>query len=449
MEMDFFVCGLNQQAVLFYNLTPEEIILLQWFIKFKGNLIYKTITIDKEQFYWVNYKTVFECLPCLGYNPNQAKVKIAHVFKSMVDKKVLSFHLLKGTNPLTKQKGIFTLYHLNYEAELFLTRDPRVARGSLEINDRNPYENETSELLAIDLPFDELLLMGCTENNRPFNKILSNPFNKILSNKDLSTKIKEEDVTKNLEQKKDLNCILSEQVQKVESSNSSNYLPDNNELNSNWQEQASYQNNQIQQAKPNPTASHCCNTIPTGTSQDTMAANKVLQRETLLPQREEDKKLADHSLSANLSNHKCNNKKRITETDDVKKDKIFDTKYGNIKEDAVSFVKWFCKINNQDMSDKTMIKNWEIGYAKIVKTICKGDYIDFKKELARLVEWCAENEFWSKQVRSPNKFHIRDSKNTGMLWYDRLKQEMKNKKDRDKKLEKKEKELEDDICKYL
>ena len=143
---------LNQNYLKYGN---DELLILNWFVKFYGTKKMVKIEIDHKQYAWVNYSKVLEELPILDIN----KTNLYNIFINLVDFKILIHNTSKSS------EGIYSVY------------------GFGENFDRLIYNEEVKEKLLKDK--NEGLLKsieGSIEINRTKDHITNNP----ITNKDIN-----------------------------------------------------------------------------------------------------------------------------------------------------------------------------------------------------------------------------------------------------------------------
>ena len=83
--MFYTIHGFYQKAAHELGLDNDDLLLLRWFVNFKDSGNMKSVNIDDEKYYWVNYQKLTEELPILGLK----KDSIYRKLKKMSDVKVL------------------------------------------------------------------------------------------------------------------------------------------------------------------------------------------------------------------------------------------------------------------------------------------------------------------------------------------------------------------------
>lgn len=135
--MKYNVLGFYQPRAVELGLCSDDLLVLRWFVDFAGTPKMRTMIIDNQIYYWVNYSTVLEELPILRISKQTLYKK--H-FTNLCNANVL-------THKQVKDGGNFSYYcyGINYETLVYLQseEDPLVknndlvsksTKGSVEMN---------------------------------------------------------------------------------------------------------------------------------------------------------------------------------------------------------------------------------------------------------------------------------------------------------------------------
>ena len=135
--MKYNVLGFYQPRAIELGLCSDDLLVLRWFVDFAGTPKMRTMIIDNQIYYWVNYSTVLEELPILRISKQTLYKK--H-FTNLCNANVL-------THKQVKDGGNFSYYcyGINYETLVYLQseEDPLVknndlvsksTKGSVEMN---------------------------------------------------------------------------------------------------------------------------------------------------------------------------------------------------------------------------------------------------------------------------------------------------------------------------
>ena len=123
--MKYNVLGFYQPRAVELGLCSDDLLVLRWFVDFAGTPKMRTMIIDNQIYYWVNYSTVLEELPILRISKQTLYKK--H-FTNLCNANVL-------THKQVKDGGNFSYYcyGINYETLVYLQseEDPSVKNNDL------------------------------------------------------------------------------------------------------------------------------------------------------------------------------------------------------------------------------------------------------------------------------------------------------------------------------
>lgn len=123
--MKYNVLGFYQPRAVELGLCSDDLLVLRWFVDFAGTPKIRTMIIDNQIYYWVNYSTVLEELPILRISKQTLYKK--H-FTNLCNANVL-------THKQVKDGGNFSYYcyGINYETLVYLQseEDPSVKNNNL------------------------------------------------------------------------------------------------------------------------------------------------------------------------------------------------------------------------------------------------------------------------------------------------------------------------------
>ena len=94
----------DQRAAVQLGLDMNDLLLIRWFVDFKGTEMMKHIVVDDQIYYWVHYQTVLDELPILGINNRDV---LRRRFKKLCDIGILKFHCERS------KKGTYTYYNVD------------------------------------------------------------------------------------------------------------------------------------------------------------------------------------------------------------------------------------------------------------------------------------------------------------------------------------------------
>ena len=100
--MKYTILGFNQKKAIEYELKIEDLLVLRWFIDFKGTDKMETIRDENETYFWINYSKLLEDIPILKTTTN--KIKARHFDKLCKCKVLKHKHIKEG--------GSFSYYAL-------------------------------------------------------------------------------------------------------------------------------------------------------------------------------------------------------------------------------------------------------------------------------------------------------------------------------------------------
>ena len=100
--MKYTVMGFSQEKLLYYGLDLIDVMIIRWFVDFRGTgrmveEIYKGKAYD-----WIDYESLIEEIPIIGI---QSKIALRRRLKKLVDKKILIHHT-------KKVGGTYSFYNL-------------------------------------------------------------------------------------------------------------------------------------------------------------------------------------------------------------------------------------------------------------------------------------------------------------------------------------------------
>lgn len=110
--MKYNVLGFYQPRAVELGLCSDDLLVLRWFVDFAGTPKMRTMIIDNQIYYWVNYSTVLDELPILRISKQTLYKK--H-FTNLCNANVL-------THKQVKEGGNFSYYcyGINYETLVYL-----------------------------------------------------------------------------------------------------------------------------------------------------------------------------------------------------------------------------------------------------------------------------------------------------------------------------------------
>lgn len=94
----------DQAMAVRLKLDMNDLLLIRWFVDFKGTELMKQIIVDNQVYYWVHYQTVLNELPILRItNTNVLRRR----FKKLCDIGILKFHCERN------KQGTYTYYNVD------------------------------------------------------------------------------------------------------------------------------------------------------------------------------------------------------------------------------------------------------------------------------------------------------------------------------------------------
>lgn len=123
--MKYNVLGFYQPRAVELGLCSDDLLVLRWFVDFAGTPKMRTMIIDNQIYYWVNYSTVLEELPILRISKQTLYKK--H-FTNLCNANVLIHKQVKDGGNFS-----YYCYGINYETLVYLQseEDPLVKNNDL------------------------------------------------------------------------------------------------------------------------------------------------------------------------------------------------------------------------------------------------------------------------------------------------------------------------------
>lgn len=173
--MKYNVLGFYQPRAVELGLCSDDLLVLRWFVDFAGTPKMRTMIIDNQIYYWVNYSTVLEELPILRISKQTLYKK--H-FTNLCNANVL-------THKQVKDGGNFSYYcyGINYETLVYLQseEDPLVkntdlvskcTKGSVEIY--QTLVSESTEQINNPQEINNLQNNNKKERKKDYNEQIEN-----------------------------------------------------------------------------------------------------------------------------------------------------------------------------------------------------------------------------------------------------------------------------------
>lgn len=153
--MKYNVLGFYQPRAIELGLCSDDLLVLRWFVDFAGTPKMRTMIIDNQIYYWVNYSTVLEELPILKISKQTLYKK--H-FTNLCNANVLIHKQVKDGGNFS-----YYCYGINYETLVYLqTGDtPLVKNNDL-----------VSEFTKGSVEMYQTLVSKSTEQRLDNNKII-------------------------------------------------------------------------------------------------------------------------------------------------------------------------------------------------------------------------------------------------------------------------------------
>lgn len=73
--MKYTILGFSQMKAIEFGLDTEDLLILRWFIDFKGTDKMTTIKENADVYYWINYSKILEDIPILNVTKERIKKK--------------------------------------------------------------------------------------------------------------------------------------------------------------------------------------------------------------------------------------------------------------------------------------------------------------------------------------------------------------------------------------
>ncbi|MDT4761836.1 hypothetical protein [Sphaerochaeta sp. PS] len=124
--MKYTIFGFSQKGLLKLGLGTEEALVLDWFVTFQGSGRMRSMIVDGQGWYWVNYAGVLEDIPIAG----GSEKTIARRFAKLEASGVLD-HLT------VREGGTFSCFRLNEKIYTALVSDTQdtTEKGKTKVSD--------------------------------------------------------------------------------------------------------------------------------------------------------------------------------------------------------------------------------------------------------------------------------------------------------------------------
>ena len=124
--MKFNVLGFYQPKAVELGLSADDLLVLRWFVDYAGTNKMRTMVIENQIYYWVNYATVLQELPILNISKQTLYKKN---FTNLCKANVLVHKQIKDGGNFS-----YYCYGINYDALLYLQDAPLVKNEDLVSN---------------------------------------------------------------------------------------------------------------------------------------------------------------------------------------------------------------------------------------------------------------------------------------------------------------------------
>ena len=109
--MKFTIMGFSQEKMIEFKMDLTDALILRWFVDFKDTGKMYSEVIEKDKFYWVNYKDgLLKDIPIINID----KVSIGRRMKKMSENGILKQYI-------KKEGGTFTMYCLGEKYSLLIS----------------------------------------------------------------------------------------------------------------------------------------------------------------------------------------------------------------------------------------------------------------------------------------------------------------------------------------
>lgn len=139
--MKYNVLGFYQPRAIELGLCSDDLLVLRWFVDFAGTPKMRTMIIDNQIYYWVNYSTVLEELPILKISKQTLYKK--H-FTNLCNANVLIHKQVKDGGNFS-----YYCYGINYETLVYLqTGDTPLVKNNDLVSEYTKGSVETYQTLV-------------------------------------------------------------------------------------------------------------------------------------------------------------------------------------------------------------------------------------------------------------------------------------------------------------
>lgn len=157
--MKYTILGFNQSKAIEYGLDTDDLLILRWFVDFKGTDKMATIKDNDKVYYWINYSKILEDIPIL--NVSKERIKKKH-FNKLCNCKVLNHKYINDG-------GSYSYYSLG-ENYLSLIED----LGGRSKMTEGVGQNQPRGLVKNDLPNIDILNNNSISNYSNISSSLIN-----------------------------------------------------------------------------------------------------------------------------------------------------------------------------------------------------------------------------------------------------------------------------------
>lgn len=137
--MKFTIMGFSQEKMIEFKMDLTDALILRWFVDFKDTGKMYSEVIEKDKFYWVNYKDgLLKDIPIINID----KVSIGRRMKKMSENGILKQYI-------KKEGGTFTMYCLGDKYSLLISSTVRLESSEGCTLKSNGVKLESSEGLNL------------------------------------------------------------------------------------------------------------------------------------------------------------------------------------------------------------------------------------------------------------------------------------------------------------
>jgi len=110
--MQYTILGFNQKKMIELGLDVKDALILRWMVDFQNTGKMRELIIDGKKYIWVNYSTIVDELPILGFQKKSVMLHLGKMVKAGLLEKFIY-----------KKAGNFTFFHIVEDVYYSLVSD--------------------------------------------------------------------------------------------------------------------------------------------------------------------------------------------------------------------------------------------------------------------------------------------------------------------------------------